>query len=382
MKHLLYILTIFTYSNLYSAKIGFIHGNYYANGSRNIDPSCLKSFLEEKGHTIEGTCFAEADKYDVLISQNLLANVYVRNVKKRKKIASKTIKLTHEVKFFDPNSYNKKILNDYRRVFSFEHKLCDNKKYKKMFYPWLVYIDQDVIDKVRNDLKFANSFNKAFSFENSWNHPKFITFNFTDIITLSDKFIPFSKRNLSCMINSVIRVRNNPEENYSKRLKIAKFYNKFHPKDLTLYGGRGWNKYKINIYKGICPKNILPHIFRSHKFNYCYDNWNNNIHYISEKIQRCFNNLCVPIYLGCKNITDYIPADTFIDARNFSSIEDIHAYISTMDEETWMGYINAIRRFILSDQAKKFTRENLAKRLVETVEEVLKEIEQEKKQHK
>jgi hypothetical protein len=111
---------------------------------------------------------------------------------------------------------------------------------------------------------------------------------------------------------------------------------------------------------------------KDHKFLYCFENWKNNYHYISEKILDCFNNLCVPIYSGSSKITDYIPKETFINAEDFNyDIKAIHEFISSMDENTYNTYIDAIKAFILSKQADNFNGNNYNKTLLNSVLECL-----------
>ena len=47
--------------------------------------------------------------------------------------------------------------------------------------------------------------------------------------------------------------------------------------------------------------------------------------YISEKIFDCFFAGTVPLYLGAPDIEDYIPADTFIDLRQFRELRRARA---------------------------------------------------------
>ncbi len=324
MKIFYFLYILFSLNFAFSAKIGFIN----SDGVDCVSPKALKLAFQNYGHIIEATSYKYAYKYDLIISQNKLTN--------DSEIAKKTILISMEPKIILKELYDKKITDKYARVFTFNHNLCKNKKYLKMFYPCLKSSSKD---------------------------PSI----------LLDNFIPFPNRKLACMLNSIQTVIS-PEENYSKRLEVAKFYNQNFPDDLTLYRSGGWDKYHLSIYRGFCNWDDRPKLFKGHKFCYCYENWENNLHYISEKIQICFEGLCVPIYKGCSRITDYIPKETFINANDFNSTAEIHDFIGKMDEQTWMGYIHAIEKFIYSEDSNVFTDESHAQQLLESANAVLKEL--------
>jgi hypothetical protein len=229
--------------------------------------------------------------------------------------------------------------------------------------------------KALDNMDFLNSFLKVYS----WRHDlaeinplKFKKFFYPQYYPIDYKnFKPFKKRKFACLINSYIHI-NYPNELYSKRKQIALFYNKNFPKLLSVYGRNGFKEFKLKVYKGVIDdKN---QILKDHKFCYCYENWDNDYHYITEKILHCITNLCVPIYLGSKNITDYIPEDVFIDARKFKSIKEIHDYISNMDEDTWNSYIQAMKRFDESKKSTLFTVEKQVENLFSTILEALEEL--------
>ena len=86
----------------------------------------------------------------------------------------------------------------------------------------------------------------------------------------------------------------------------------------------------------------------------CYENVKNIDSYITEKIFDCFKAGVIPIYLGPKNINKVIPADTFIDKREFASYDKLFSYISNMDKETYNEYIRRIKSYLDSDSIRKF----------------------------
>ena len=226
-----------------------------------------------------------------------------------------------------------------------------------------------------NDLSYLSSFLKACTWRHDLcekNPVKYKKFFYPQYSTINyEEMKQFNNRKFACLISSYLYA-NNSKELYSKRKEIAIFYNKYFPKLFSLYGWRGFEELKLKFYKGVA-QDKSP-ILADHKFCYCYENWDNDFHYITEKILDCISNLCVPIYLGSKNITDYIPEDVFIDARKFNSIGQIHTHLSKMKEETWNSYIEAMKRFDKSEKSSLFTRKTQAQRILNNALEALDEL--------
>lgn len=218
------------------------------------------------------------------------------------------------------------VLDQYKAVFTWNHFICDNKKYFKAFFPCLN--------------------------------------------TFYDEFVPFNERSFACLISSELsEIYPHKKELYSKRASIAEIYDIYYPHDLSLYGRRGWEKYDFRIYKGSCKDKDETQ--KHHKFCYCFENWDNDVHYISEKILDCIKCRCVPIYLGSSNIGTYIPKDCFIDARNFKSIHDLHKTLKNMSEETWLHYTNAMKKFFFSSQSKVFKKERHVQSVIDVIEKCI-----------
>ena len=54
---------------------------------------------------------------------------------------------------------------------------------------------------------------------------------------------------------------------------------------------------------------------------------------------------CIPIYLGCPNISNEIDPDTFIDKRDFSSYKELYKYLKSMSIKEYLFKINKIINF-------------------------------------
>lgn len=307
-----YILYLFSSLSLFGANVGVLGWTYKAP---YIQPF-LEAHLTPLGHKVDLIWKdADFDAYDLLVSCNI--KPFLKDYRYKTIISTfepPVIVKSHE--YFDE-------YKEYLSIFTWNHDLSVGDKIKKFYYPC--------------DHK-------------------------TDF-TSSD-LLPFSERKLLCMVNSHL-TRSHPKELYSSRKKICKFYRKYHPSSFSLYGKRGWERGFDPIFKGMAEdKNT---VFKEHKFNICYENWLNDHYYISEKIFESFNSLCVPIYLGSSKITDLIPKETFIDARNFSTLEELHTFLATMDEKTYMTYIDAIITFNHSETVQLFSWENHNQRILKEI---------------
>ena len=68
----------------------------------------------------------------------------------------------------------------------------------------------------------------------------------------------------------------------------------------------------------------------------------------------------VPIYWGASNITKHIPANTFIDKRNFKTYEELYYYLKNIPIKEYRNYLNAIINFIKGDEIYPFSAEYFA----------------------
>lgn len=188
------------------------------------------------------------------------------------------------------------------------------------------------------------------------------------------------------------------KELYSKRIDVIRWFEKYHPDSFEFYGV-GWDRYVskyryvntilrmtkfdriINIaykffkfdypsYKG--PIDSKIETMSKYKFAVCYENCGDMPGYITEKIFDCFLAGCVPIYGagggGCKNnIYSYIPKECFIDIDNFANYEEMYSYISDMNDNLYMQYLNAIEKYITSKSSDIFTSEYVVDTIVREI---------------
>ena len=219
-------------------------------------------------------------------------------------------------------------------------------------------------------------------------------------------FLDFKdKKKFLCLVSNN-KFSSHQNELYSERIKVIEYLEPLSEYQFDLYGG-GWdkayknesvynwfkyiyaNKYlkKISIigdqlisilklsfilkksYKNylgpVSPK--IP-VLQQYKFNICYENIHGVKGYITEKIFDCFLAGCVPVYWGASNITDYIPADAFIDRRDFSDNKSLLLFLSSIDETQYQRYQTAIANFITSEKIKPFVAKYTAEKIIHEIQ--------------
>ena len=118
--------------------------------------------------------------------------------------------------------------------------------------------------------------------------------------------------------------------------------------------GNGWNKLEKelsdkgkkefkSVYQGYIPNK--QDAVKPAKFVLAYENASSD-DYVTEKIFDVMVGGSVPVYLGAPNITEYVPADCFIDRKKFKSMAELYTYLSTMPGDVYKGYLERIRSFL------------------------------------
>ncbi|WP_321429468.1 glycosyltransferase family 10 domain-containing protein [uncultured Methanolobus sp.] len=256
---------------------------------------------------------------------------------------------------------------------------------------YLVIWESEVIRPTNWNKKDHMFFDKIFTWNDEYvDNIKYFKINFSHKIG-EEIVIDLSKKSKLCTMISAHKFRNHPLELYSERLKTIRWFEQNHPEDFDLYG-MDWDKFR---FKGaFSPMNhiidrfkILNLIFKpdfpsymgkvrsknetygKYKFAICYENARDISGYITEKIFDCFYGACVPIYWGPENITEHIPANTFINRHDFETYDELYNTIKHMDDEEYKGYLEAIKNFIKSDEIHQFSSEYFAEILISNIVE-------------
>jgi len=243
---------------------------------------------------------------------------------------------------------------------------------------YLVIFESEVIRPDNWNIENHKYFKKIFTWNDKYiDNKKYFKINFSSKIPTELDFNLNKKKKLCAMIAGH-KFKKHPLELYTERLKAIRWFEENYPEDFDLYG-IGWDKYyfkgilsrlnrfntlrkllkpKYSSYKG--PIESKKEIYKKYKFAICYENARDIPGYITEKIFDCFFAGCVPIYWGAPNITNHIPTDTFIDKRNFNTYEELYSYLKNMSDKEYMRYLDAIRCFIKSDKLYPFSAEHFA----------------------
>lgn len=219
---------------------------------------------------------------------------------------------------------------------------------------------------------------------------RFIKINFPNPIYIH-QVDGFEKRDrFSCLISGNKTLPSKDERNlYPERVRAIRWFEAHAPHDFDLYGvdwdlplvhgglvgklerrflrllGRFVKLRPFPSYRGRVAhkRDVLTRT----RFAICYENVRDLPGYITEKIFDCFFSGCVPVYWGASNITDHIPADCFVDRRQFSDTGEVYNFLKAMTELEFRGYQQRIAAFLQSDAAYPFSTEFFAKTIVNTI---------------
>lgn len=172
-------------------------------------------------------------------------------------------------------------------------------------------------------------------------------------LKMTDNIVAFGQKNLCTHISSFCSsLQNLPHgELYSERQRAIRFFEKY-PQDFVFFG-KGWRREEYPGYGGSVVRKL--DVLKKYRFSICYENTVNMPGYISEKIFDSFQAGCVPVYFGAPNVSDYIPANCFIDFRKFSNYEALYCYLKHMKADEYNKYLVNIRDFLAGDAAFKFS---------------------------
>lgn len=233
----------------------------------------------------------------------------------------------------------------------------DKAKYFK-FYPQrkmvLILFEPPSVLPQNYDKKYHKYFSKIYTFDDDLvDNKKYFKFHYPELRAMREDPKPFEEKKL-CTLIAGDKSSSHPNELYSKRREVIRFFENKAPQDFDLYG-QMWSPSEFSSYLGSIPN---KECLLGYKFCFAYENMTNINGYITEKIFDCFHFGCVPIYLGADNICDYIPKNCFIDRRDFTSLDELYKYLKTMSQKEYETYIRNIQVYLQSEQAKPFSREH------------------------
>jgi hypothetical protein len=266
--------------------------------------------LKEKNVTLVATDLKDEKDSLELTYVVLYSKPWFLKTETLKKIPQKKrLLFTWEPPVFQPGMYKKEFLDLFKRVYTWDDDLVDNKKFFKFYYPNLQPMIQE--------------------------RPT------------------FEERKLLTQLSSNKKSKH-PKELYKAREEVIRFFED-KPDGIFEFYGPAWEKKGYKNYRGMVDNKIDA--LKQYRFSVCYENMRDVKGYITEKIFDCFAAGTIPIYWGASNITDFIPKNCFIDRRDFQDFDEVYRFISSMDKASYNAYIDNIQKFIASDEAKLFSQE-------------------------
>lgn len=255
---------------------------------------------------------------------------------------------------------------------------------------YLIVCESPAVNSANLNLKNHAYFKKIFTWQDELvDNKKYFKLNYSH--NLPEQFrIDAAKKEKLCTLIASHKFNRHPAQLSSERIKAIRWFESNHPQDFDLYG-MNWDRYDFGgEFLGIklarlnrlsfLTKLLAPSypsyrgkiaskkaVYEKYQFSICYENVRNFKGYITEKIFDCFLGGCIPVYLGADNIADHIPADAFIDKRKFANYEALYQYIAHMPRDEYEKYLRAIEYFITSKKAYPFTAEYFVQTLMREI---------------
>lgn len=261
--------------------------------------------------------------------------------------------------------------------------LPDKKSIEKSY---LLLFESELIKPSNWNIKSHQAFKKIFTWNNLLiDNKKYFKFNFCHPEQVN--FLSFAEKSKFCTLIAGNKRINHPLELYSKRIEAIRWFENNKPEYFEFYG-MGWDKYTFSwpiiskILNRISPlgklfaekwpsykgpvKNKLE-LLKTFKFSICYENGKDIPGYITEKIFDSLAAGCIPVYWGAPDIKDVIPKLCYIDRTQFSSYGELFSYMSTMSENEYNQRLQAIKDYLSSDLSRLFDSVTNAKNVVESI---------------
>ena len=91
--------------------------------------------------------------------------------------------------------------------------------------------------------------------------------------------------------------------------------------------------------------------------------------YMTEKIIDCFVAGTIPIYLGDPLIQTELPRDSFIDTRDFESLDELDEHIQSISKDRAIKMIESGRAYLQSPKGSLHSYEGFAKNVIKLAQQ-------------
>jgi len=221
-------------------------------------------------------------------------------------------------------------------------------KNKRLLFAW----ESPVVQPKLYSPSFLNRFKRIYTWNDDLvDNKRFFKFYYPVLLPYRDALPSFEDRKLLIQVSSN-KNSSHPKELYTERKKVIAFFEENGEEGFDFYG-HGWSIKDYKNCRGELDDKL--HTLKKYRFSICYENMRDVKGYITEKIFDSFAVGTVPIYWGASNIEEYVPKSCFIDRRDFKDFAELYHYIKAIDRATYETYLRNIQTFLESNQAKFFS---------------------------
>jgi hypothetical protein len=75
---------------------------------------------------------------------------------------------------------------------------------------------------------------------------------------------------------------------------------------------------------------------------------------MTEKMFDCFFAGTIPVYWGAPDVLDWVPAECFVDMRQFRDFDELRLFLRSITPSEEQGYREAAREYLASDRFTPF----------------------------
>jgi hypothetical protein len=246
--------------------------------------------------------------------------------------------------------------------------------------PWLILLEGPVVRPLNGDRRRHAAFSRIFSWDDDLvERLGYVKFNYPHPLAALPSPEP-ERRPRFCTLIASNKCSPHPQEIYSHRLATIRWYEKHHPELFDLYG-HGWDGAPARAdpqrtlsrrvrdrvrrelqagmrrpsWRGATDYDHKLAVLRGYRFAICYENAEGFPGYVTEKLLDCFVAGTVAVYRGPPNISEIVPAGSYVDRRAFGSHAELHEHLVSMPEERRREIAEAGRAFLRGPDAEQFS---------------------------
>ena len=342
-------------------KVSLVVSNFF-NKNRIFDPKISGSGFYEELRNELSFFNVEIATSDYFKEENSDLIIYENHTKASEK---NSFFLLTESKIVIPKIHTKRFLSSFSKVFTWNDSLVDDKNIFKIFLSYDIYKPTNLVEFSKRKLIVNISRNKYSSHKNELYSKRIEVIKYFDKFQTSQFDLYGADWNNQFKYPAIYK--------YVKKISLLKGFGPFLRLSFKIINALKLNKFfyeNYNCYRGQVEDKLKT--LKKYKFNVCFENAINVESYITEKIFDSFKAGCVPIYLGSSNIDELIPKNSFIDFRDFKTLDELNTYLVAMDEDIFNEYLFNASEFIQSDAINIFKHKQNIKVLTHQILNFLK----------